>query len=506
MNNNYNLSTDIKALQESTTFHMSLGSKELFHSNFLHWLSQVDWNFFMNVMHSLANEKEFWWEKTECTVEGHKGKFCPEKENIEVRREHHNFDLSIYILDSQYKKRNSKTKKLDDVEVEILKKDEDTIVQRWIPVFVLENKMKSLPYAEQLEEYIIKSYDEWKRCDFAKDDIEDIIKGANHISKHPITFVLLSLMATDLANRSHSIISIKQRLDIKKYSCEVNIQWVCKTYHDLLIILSQSISLGSKKLNNLIIKDYSCFLNALCNIAENDWTICKNDNYIDTVFPWASEKSEIRYKAKVYQRLRIHDIKEKIIYAQLLTLLEKWLESKEIPYKRYNKNFRADFKKQRKRLFTNKSYAHNIGIFEVKYIIDNVNNEKELFSLMIQLQGDNYCHMIIKENIVKEISNGKKRSDITVNEQVLSNDMKSKLDFFVNLSSKKKNRFPLQLNANTEPSVFHKYGNNLLYQSVKIPQNITIETIIEVITADIESIISKCYINTQLNKERIMMK
>ena len=78
-----------KQLRDSTMFHMSLGSKELFHSNFLHWISTVNWSVFLDIMHKLADTEHFWWEND----------FNPENHNIEVRREYHHFDLSIYILD-----------------------------------------------------------------------------------------------------------------------------------------------------------------------------------------------------------------------------------------------------------------------------------------------------------------------------------------------------------------------------------------------------------------------
>ena len=56
---NQELQLKLSMLKESTTFYMSLGSKELFHSNFLHWLSIVDYNFFLDVMHKLANRMSF---------------------------------------------------------------------------------------------------------------------------------------------------------------------------------------------------------------------------------------------------------------------------------------------------------------------------------------------------------------------------------------------------------------------------------------------------------------
>ena len=45
-------------LRSSSMFYMSLGSKELFHSNFLQWLSVTDWKFFIKIMHTLSNQKD----------------------------------------------------------------------------------------------------------------------------------------------------------------------------------------------------------------------------------------------------------------------------------------------------------------------------------------------------------------------------------------------------------------------------------------------------------------
>ena len=74
----------IQNLKGSSMFYMSLGSKELFHSNFLHWLSIIKWEAFIAVMHKLADVNHFWWEDQY------------DANRIEVRREFHNFDISIY--------------------------------------------------------------------------------------------------------------------------------------------------------------------------------------------------------------------------------------------------------------------------------------------------------------------------------------------------------------------------------------------------------------------------
>jgi hypothetical protein len=54
----------LNRLEHSSMFHLSLGSKELFHSNFLYWLSIVDRDAFLSVMHGLAKVEKFLWEVT----------------------------------------------------------------------------------------------------------------------------------------------------------------------------------------------------------------------------------------------------------------------------------------------------------------------------------------------------------------------------------------------------------------------------------------------------------
>ena len=141
----------VRNLESSTMFHMSLGSKELFHSNFLHWISIINWDVFLMIMHGLADVKRFWWEDS----------YCPDKNNLEVRRESQSFDLSIYIL------------------VEKAKRGEKEETQKWIPVLVLENKVKSIPYKKQLERYKEKAKKEWRKKDWQ--------------DGRYITFILLSL-------------------------------------------------------------------------------------------------------------------------------------------------------------------------------------------------------------------------------------------------------------------------------------------------------------------------
>lgn len=93
----------VNYLKDSPLFNLSLSSKELFHSNFLYWIWKISPSAFKDVMNSFgANTKEW-------------------PANYEVRREYENFDLCVL--------------------------DKGNIL------LVLENKVKSIPYKKQLDEY-----------------------------------------------------------------------------------------------------------------------------------------------------------------------------------------------------------------------------------------------------------------------------------------------------------------------------------------------------------------
>ena len=103
---------DINSLQKlskSPMFQLSLGSKELFHSNFLYWLWKAEPDAFWKIM-------DLFGIKTS------------DKNSLVVKREWEHFDLSIVHV----KKGN---RKIDDV------------------IAVIENKVKSVPREDQLKEY-----------------------------------------------------------------------------------------------------------------------------------------------------------------------------------------------------------------------------------------------------------------------------------------------------------------------------------------------------------------
>jgi hypothetical protein len=105
----------IDNLQRNPLFQMSLGSKELFHSNLLAWMIERDSNIANQILHDWS--------------------LCPNKliQSINVEREKYHVDLLITI------------KFTDSTE----------------SLIIIENKLKSIPYKEQLEKYskvIVKNF------------------------------------------------------------------------------------------------------------------------------------------------------------------------------------------------------------------------------------------------------------------------------------------------------------------------------------------------------------
>ena len=112
-----------KKIEKSPMFQLSLGSKELFHTNFLYWLWKAEPNAFWRIMGSFGIKTD-------------------DKGSLVVKREWEHFDLSIVHV-------TDRKKKGKDGKIEII----DTIVA------VIENKVKSIPRIEQLKNYNTKIKD-----------------------------------------------------------------------------------------------------------------------------------------------------------------------------------------------------------------------------------------------------------------------------------------------------------------------------------------------------------
>lgn len=104
-----------KKIEKSPMFQLSLGSKELFHTNFLYWLSKAEPNAFWRIMSKFGINAD-------------------DKGSLVVKREWEHFDLSI-VHETVKKKKGKDVKIVDNI------------------VAVIENKVKSIPRIKQLDNY-----------------------------------------------------------------------------------------------------------------------------------------------------------------------------------------------------------------------------------------------------------------------------------------------------------------------------------------------------------------
>jgi hypothetical protein len=185
MQNNQTTKGNIETLRKSPLFQFSLGSKELFHSDFLAWLFEA---------HPEESGRVL-------------SRFLKTNEGSEVvatvLRERKNRDLTIKFKNGQE--------------------------------LIIENKVKSLPYIEQLEMY----------SDGAKENQN---------------FLLLSLMLPPFSERK-SIIKVKAKNVEAGY-----VEWHTLTYTDLPAVIEQIKAGIKEEYHREILSDYVSFISALGGI------------------------------------------------------------------------------------------------------------------------------------------------------------------------------------------------------------------------------------------------
>lgn len=420
-------------LANSPLFGMSLGSKELFHSNFLWWLSTVDWNKFVAVLRNLAHVNQFWWENA----------YYPQNGNLKVLREYRKFDLSIYIYKGQKKKKGGGMKDI------------------WVPVLILENKVKSFPRQEQLDEYLGKAFDDWK-----------VGKNQNAIVHYwgiePISFILLTLVGW---NQTYgSTYSTK----IAGVNSTIIQDWESNSYLDL----HNALNVFASTINNnaaicclkSLIDDYRSFIHAIHDMANNQWILNGSENYIDKFYPWAN----VIYKGDDVSQLRLDDVRQKIYYEQLLLLLGKKMLGKGIQLNVVNPTKLS--KVESVNAYT--WFSRDTGVLHV-YV------EYQNFQIGVELQGNNYEHFFrtLKKN----------RSSMTAAKHL--DQLRSKTDFYFEFGQQQQQnsgKFPWGLfpinKPNSKIAPLHRFGfynPDFLYQKIEVPSTATIGDVLDSIENDI---------------------
>ena len=530
-----------KKLEGSPMFKLSLSSRELFHSNFLEWLSNVDKDSFRRLINTMSGL----------------GEDDPWPAVWRVKREFKNFDLCVVAYDKYSEDTDEKIE--DDPDFRLL--------------FVLENKVKSIPYQEQLQEYTEKatSFNEayWGRA--AKSYIQGIlqekikesqelrlhkveqsvwtvqrknkqlkkrgkwedvqaiklaeltgkisfplaeessqIKGVSGINKfsdeytgemmggNPVHYILLSL-AKDFPNHPSGNAPTEWGLG------DGNVKWKINYYEDYKVLL-RDFYLGNEELKDLdltkaVIDDYCGFIDSLCHIAEewsNEYKDYETKNSRFLYYSTVNQKREYAPSYKQARRLRIHDLYQKLKFSYLCAKLYQEIKSKYGGWTVFPSNQGGLFKESnfknkkgelpKKYICVNYTYLHGEPLLEI-----NVRPEKKAFYYAIQVQGSAYEHGIqVKAD--RENDRVKPIYADDVWKQLENSSLEIKHGWMtIEGSPVKWDKEEKAIQDKNSGKDYNKYdmsngAGTFVYQSREIKEDATIKQVLELMKSDLEYI------------------
>jgi hypothetical protein len=371
-------------LNKNPMFHLSLGSKELFHSNFWAFLWDQNPKAFLELLNDL------------CLNSINVADLLNEKE-LTLDREKENFDICIHHKEGK--------KEIYDI--------------------IIENKVKSIPYKEQLEDY------------------EDKVR--KHQKGRTIKNILLTL-ADNFPNANN----------IKG--------WIIVSYKALAQKLKSSKSDFSSSNRQILqyIEDYIDFIKQLTPLKDKILEDLKNNG------PYHQQED-----INTFHKYKLSDLYIKLRGAYFIGLIKDKLEST------YKKNgvdveyFTSSKFEERRRGGSGEKtmiWLHsgmNRGKSTVTASINPANSEN-LYEL--QIEGDQYRHMFNQNGLVA------KRGSVSKN---LLN-----IPYFDynNLPSKVNNNW-------AGKSDFNQYKPNYLYKYVKFDSEIKVNEMIDILVEDIQNVL-----------------
>ncbi|MCH5234593.1 MAG: PD-(D/E)XK nuclease family protein [Muribaculaceae bacterium] len=454
----FDIEKGLKKLENSPLFALSLGSKELFHSNFLYWLINA------GVLGTKEDGKEITGRKLFCDIiKDLTGIFIDPEKDWVARREKMNFDLSLW--ETEIKHIKGKNKRVEE-------RDSDCIL-------VIENKLKSVPNKNQIEEY--------------KDKLQKV-------QLEEPQFILLTLM-----------VKFPDREDIEKEGCKI------VSYREMIdhLIKEADTIIFVKDYYKDLIYDYCSFVNSLCILGEYT----------------SLDKSLMLETDPNFNDLRILQLVQAIRVGELYTLLHKEFEKNKEYYK--NIKFNTGYG-QNGGAFLEILYAPFTGGIsgrDERTGKEKAKQDKKGFeepthrSIGIQIQANRYSHFVCPLDFIKK---GKvKLSENDKNEQDKNWVDKTFKGFF----SHNNQTFPSLLNDEEQnenkenqgkEKELLKYHNNssenktllsfeskkegyhprFAYQYAKIPQQANYKFIVDQVVKDINFIIEKYNgKNLKINKD-----
>lgn len=399
------METIIKQLRNNPIFSMSLGSKELFHSNFLEYLWHVNRDSFINVVNEFLPHP------------------LEENQQYEIGREVENFDICIYHEENK--------KRVYDL--------------------VIENKVKSIPYKEQLMEYEKKANNS-PCCKFILLTLSDDFPDKDNVERWKI------LRYDEL------------RKSIEKYYISEN---------------------TSKESHLRYIIDYCDFLEQLVSLKE---LIIPKD--------FANEESKLfeAESIKCLKSVRLHDLYIKLRCSMFALILKNKLKENGVSAVVIDKYSNRKRKENGERV-VNLNIAINQGEGQIAAWIcdgeDTIEEKSDTFEIVIQ--GNQYRHGINQMSIQPDdnVKGEEKFRRLNVCYERLETNVDKRAMQFINFNDNDEaNVFPLTgkkyhfKNTKTMKSgPFCCYGHAYIYRYKSI-SGIKVKDLIEIMLSDIIDIYS----------------
>lgn len=514
--------TDLyEELNKSPLFKLSLSSKELFHSNFLEWLSIINREAFRKLINRMA---------------GGLYQNDPWPDNWRVKREYHNFDLCVVTYDNNKYMNHTQEGIEDEEDLRIL--------------FVIENKVKSIPYKQQLVDYnneaklINHSY--WnkrgnalidmiaKRNDYwiGVENNKWVVKTGKQKKGRSIIWDKvheLGIVASEPLNGKQNktaflkeyakfqeniygikyiLLSLAKEFPEKK---EISSEWFLHNYQQYAdLIAALFVSSNVVDLSTQIIRDYIGFIRTLSSLSDI-WQLNDFDLNTSPYLYFSFDKNIIKYNMN-YQKakhLRIHDLYQKLKFSYICTDLYQKIKKKYHSYTVFPSNQGGLFKGKCQEvkgpfICVNYTYLHGDPLLEINVHPGNQNKNAELY-YTIQVQGEAFEHGIqicnngrvnsfdiiiwgqLKNGILSIIPNW-----MTFNGNGTSSDWKNWNYPYTTLFLEKE----LQDNqrATGDQRNYYKYNmydGTYLYQIRKIKNNPTIKDITDLMLYDLENLVQQ---------------
>ena len=298
----------ITRLKNSPLYNLSLTSKELFHSNLLAWLCEC-YPTEMGVLFAPF--------LTKPTAVG-------SNSITEVHRELHNFDLTVVYADGQK--------------------------------LIIENKVKSLPYLGQLEEYTAEATD-----------------------KPNTGFLLLSLTEPYFLDNTGRTIILKDG----SYWHFLNYRELGEKLHEALKAI-----VATNSYHGQLIADYITFI--------------KDLDRVQTLFHFTPDDDNTNFFGNEeivrLSGLRMADFIHKLRYAKLANYVAQRLEQEGFSVIRSNwwEGTTGQF-------CITSDMTRGVGLFDLKYIVSQKEADKSLAMVGIQLQGNSFRLVFEYEDKAKAI-------------------------------------------------------------------------------------------------------